>query len=187
MSVKDGGDAPVGIVPCENCGKPSHKRCSRCKAFAVCDKACMVAIWSRHKPDCNNVVAARKKLAEGGASVSGVPCSIDPDSLLLLNRLTGDVYAKHGVEEPPGRGSTMNVEKKLAFFLDFLKVHDSSSPENKNRPLAEKLFLNRRYNNAYRHATENFTARELNRLNVLMQKHQVGSANRLFSKLLRDP
>ncbi|EEY63884.1 uncharacterized protein PITG_02383 [Phytophthora infestans T30-4] len=152
VNVQAGGDGPVGVVPCENCGKPSHKRCSRCKAFAVCDKACMAAIWRRHKPDCNNVVATQKHL---------------------------DVYTKYGVEEPPGRKSKMNVDKKSAFFLDFLKVHDSSSPENKNAPLPEKLFLNRRYNNAYSHAMKTLTFLELDRLNALMQKHHIGTANRM--------
>ncbi|KAF4034153.1 MYND finger [Phytophthora infestans] len=179
VNVQAGGDGPVGVVPCENCGKPSHKRCSRCKAFAVCDKACMAAIWRRHKPDCNNVVATQKQLNEAGTSVSGVPWSIDPDAFFRLNRLSLDVYTKYGVEEPPGRKSKMNVDKKSAFFLDFLKVHDSSSPENKNAPLPEKLFLNRRYNNAYSHAMKTLTFLELDRLNALMQKHHIGTANRM--------
>ncbi|KAG3171066.1 hypothetical protein PI126_g2040 [Phytophthora idaei] len=84
----------------------------------------------------------------------------------------------HGVNELPGRGSKMNVDKKLAFFLDVLKVHDSSSPENKGLPLPDKLFLNHRYNNAYSHAVKTFTPSELNQLNALMRMHQVGKANR---------
>ncbi|KAG6947479.1 hypothetical protein JG687_00016079 [Phytophthora cactorum] len=121
---------------------------------------------------------AQKQLEQAGTSVSGVPCTIDPESLFRLNRLSLDVYEKHGVNELPGRGSKMNVDKKLAFFLDVLKVHDSSSPENKGLPLPDKLFLNHRYNNACSHAVKTFTPSELNQLNALMRMHQVGKANR---------
>ncbi|GMF55098.1 unnamed protein product [Phytophthora fragariaefolia] len=138
----------------------------------------MAAVWRKHKPDCDRLVEAREKVEQAGASVSGEPCSIDAESLMHLNRRSFAVYEKHGVEEPPGRGSTMALEKKLAFFLDFLKEHDSSSPENMDLPLAEKMFLNRRYSNAYRHATETFTASEINRLNALMRENHVGVSNR---------
>lgn len=174
VMVAGGGDAPASIARCENCGQPSHKRCSRCRAFSVCRQACMVAVWPKHKADCDKVVEARKQLEQAGASVSGVPCSIEAEALLRLNRRGFDVYEKHGVSEPPGRGSTMDVDKKLAFFLDVLKVHDSSAPENKDLPRAEKLFLNRRYNSTYRHAMDTFSTSEIERLNNMMREHHVG-------------
>ncbi|KAG7375652.1 hypothetical protein PHYPSEUDO_000354 [Phytophthora pseudosyringae] len=176
--MKAAGDAPVGIALCENCRKPSHKRCSRCKAFAVCSEECMRIVWSRHEVDCNKVVEARKQVEQAEAHVSGVPCMIDPEALLRLNRRALDVYQKHDVDEPPGRGSNMDVNKKLAFFLDVLKAHDSSSPDNQSLPLAEKLLLNRRYNNTYRHAAETFTANEIARLQALMRTHCVGVGSR---------
>ncbi|KAL3674319.1 hypothetical protein V7S43_000274 [Phytophthora oleae] len=138
----------------------------------------MKAAWGKHEADCNKVVEARETVKQTGAEVTGVPCRIDPEAMLCLNRRALDVYEKHGVSEPPGRGSKMDVGKKLAFFLDVLKEHDSSSPENRNLPLAEKLFLNRRFNNTYKHAMETFPPNELNRLNTLMKTNHVGAANR---------
>ncbi|EGZ30420.1 hypothetical protein PHYSODRAFT_470591 [Phytophthora sojae] len=148
-----GGDHPTGIAPCEHCGQPSHKRCSRCKAFSVCRQTCMAAVWPRHKEDCNSLV------------------------LMRLNARGLAVYDKYGVNEPPERGSDMNVDKKLAFFLEMLKVHDASSPENRGLPLPEKLFLTCRYNNTYRHAAETFTASEIAQLNALMHEHHVDMVN----------
>ncbi|KAL4099784.1 hypothetical protein PRIC1_007583 [Phytophthora ramorum] len=173
-----GVNAALGIAPCENCGQPSSKRCSRCKAFSVCRQACMVAAWHKHKPDCDKVVEARKQLEAAGTSVSGEPCLMDPETVMRLNHRGLAMYDKHGVNEPPGRGSTMPLNKKLAFFLDVLKVHDTSSPEIKDLPLAEKMFLNRRYNNTYRHAVDTFSASELSQLHALMRTHHVGNSNR---------
>uniref|UniRef100_H3H8M2 MYND-type domain-containing protein n=1 Tax=Phytophthora ramorum TaxID=164328 RepID=H3H8M2_PHYRM len=173
-----GVNAALGIAPCENCGQPSSKRCSRCKAFSVCRQACMVAAWHKHKPDCDKVVEARKQLEAAGTSVSGEPCLMDPETVMRLNHRGLAMYDKHGVSEPPGRGSTMPLNKKLAFFLDVLKVHDTSSPEIKDLPLAEKMFLNRRYNNTYRHAVDTFSASELSQLHALMRTHHVGNSNR---------
>ncbi|KAE9330653.1 hypothetical protein PF008_g15681 [Phytophthora fragariae] len=149
------GEGPVGIAPCEHCGQPSHKRCSRCKAFSVCRQACMVAVWPKHQPDCDSVVNARKQ----------------------INRRTLDVYDKYGVKEPPGRGSTMDVDKKLDFFLEMLKVHDLSSPENKDLTQSEKMLMNCCFNNTYRHAAGTFTASEFDTLKALMHAHQVGVSN----------
>ncbi|RLN55259.1 hypothetical protein BBJ29_009052 [Phytophthora kernoviae] len=167
-----GGDVPV-LALCENCGQPSRHRCSRCKAFVVCGKECMKAVWSRHKPDCDTMVGARKMLKDSGTPVSGVPFSLEPDALLRLNARTLEVYRKHGVEEPPKRGSSMDVRKKLEFFLDVLREHDTSSLENRDLPLGEKLFLNCRYNNSYRYALETFTPNEINQLNGMMRTHHV--------------
>ncbi|POM78202.1 RxLR effector candidate protein, partial [Phytophthora palmivora] len=138
---------------------------------------CMEIVWPRHKADCDMIMEARKQLQQSGTTVSGIPCSIDGEALLRLNSRSLDVYKKHGVDTPPGRGSNMDVKKKMEFFLDVLKVHDSSSPENKGLPLAEKLFLNRRYNNTYRHALDTFTASEIAQLNALMSEHHVGVSN----------
>jgi hypothetical protein len=178
---KSGGATVIAF--CENCGQPSKKRCSRCKAFSVCCQACMAKVWSKHKSDCDNVVEARKKLQASGEFLSdGVPFLIDPETLLRLNGRALDVYRKHGVEEPPERGSKMDATKKLDFFLEVLEVHDTSSPENKNLPLAEKMFLNRRYNNTYRHAVNTFTEEEFTQLNALMRLHHVGETNRMVKE-----
>ncbi|RLN92281.1 hypothetical protein BBJ28_00021419, partial [Nothophytophthora sp. Chile5] len=141
---------------------------------------CLAAAWRKHKPDCDKVFEARKQLRSSGASLSGqgVPFSISTDELSRLNRRTMAVYQKHGVNLPPGRGSSMDVGKKLAFFLDVLREHDTSSPENKSLSLPEKLFLNRRYNNTYRHALETFPPREITQLNAMMHASHVGAANR---------
>lgn len=143
----------------------------------MCGEECMKAAWGKHKADCNKVVEARDTAKQTGIELSGVPCMIDPEAAIRLNRRALDVYEKHGVSEPPGRGSTMDVGKKLAFFLDVLKEHDSSSPENRNLPLAEKMFLNRRFNNTYKHAMETFPSNELNQLQTMMKTHHVGAAN----------
>ncbi|OWZ21579.1 hypothetical protein PHMEG_0003844 [Phytophthora megakarya] len=139
----------------------------------------MEKVWHMHKSDCDKLVEARNALQEQeGVPGSGVPCQIDGEVLMNFNRRSLDVYEKHGVKEPPGRGSKMDVDKKLAFFLDVLKVHDSSAPENKDLPPAGKMFLNRRYNNAYRHAADTFTASEIAQLNALMRSNHVGVSNR---------
>ncbi|KAK1947094.1 hypothetical protein P3T76_001104 [Phytophthora citrophthora] len=137
----------------------------------------MKAAWGKHKADCNKVVEARNTAKRTGIELSGVPCMADPDAAIRLNRRALDVYNKHGMSEPPGRGSTMDVEKKLNFFLGFLKEHDSSSPANRNLPLAEKMFLNRRFNNTYKHAMDTLPSNELNLLNTLMQTNHVGATN----------
>ncbi|KAG6615137.1 RxLR effector candidate protein [Phytophthora cinnamomi] len=137
----------------------------------------MVAVWPKHKADCKNVVNARRQLELAGKTVSGVPCSIGAETLARLNRLSLFVYDKYDITEPPGRGSKMDVDKKLAFFLEMLKAHDTSSSENKNLPLPEKLFLNRRYNNTYNHIGETFTPSELARFHALMRVHHVGLSN----------
>lgn len=169
-------EEPVRAL-CENCGQPARLRCSRCKAFPVCDKKCMAAVWRRHKPDCDNLVASSKKMEEAGATVSGVPFELPVESFQRLNARMLEIYSRHGIEEPPERGSTMDVEKKLAFFLDVLREHDTSSQENRNLPMPEKLLLNRRYNNTYRHAVDTFTGGEINQLNELMRRNHVGAYN----------
>ncbi|KAG7379321.1 hypothetical protein PHYBOEH_012000 [Phytophthora boehmeriae] len=135
-------------------------------------------MWPKHKADCDKVVEASKMLKDSGKTVSGVPCLLEPDALLRLNARTLAVYQKHGVDEPPGRGSSMDVTKKLEFFLDVLREHDSSSPENKGLPLAEKLFLNRRFNNTYRHALTTVKPNEIDQLCGMMRIHHVGASNR---------
>lgn len=115
----------------------------------------MVAVWPKHQPDCDNVVNARKQ----------------------INRRSLDVYGKYGVKELPGRGSTMDVDKKLDFFLEMLKVHDLSSPKNKDLNQSAKMLMNCRFNNTYRHAAGTFTASEFDTLKALMRAHQVGLSN----------
>ncbi|KAE8906224.1 hypothetical protein PF005_g16146 [Phytophthora fragariae] len=138
-------DHPVSL--CENCGKLSHQRCSRCKAFFVCSRECLNAAWPRHKPDCNKVVAATKYFeAIGAPEGSGVPCMISTEDMLRLDARSIAVYRKYGVDELPDSDSTMEVNTKYALFLDVLRENDTCTASNRGRPLPEKLLLNKYYN-----------------------------------------
>lgn len=167
------------LPPCENCGELARSRCSRCKAISICSKECMSAIWKKHKRDCDNIVNARELLdaVPYKSNKSGaVSATISPDDFLAINQRTRAVYIRHGINDPPAKGSTMDSNKKLAFFLDMLREHDTSDEANRTLPLPTKLLLNRRYNNTYRHAVDTFTPRELERLHALMQSQHIGAA-----------
>ena len=95
-----------------------------------------------------------------------------------LNEKSSKVYEKYGIEEPPGKNSTMNSRKKIDFFIDFLQLNDSGSNENKQIPNELKYLLNRRFNNTLRHASETLEAKELKKLYEKMSINRVGDFNR---------
>ncbi|EEY63883.1 uncharacterized protein PITG_02382 [Phytophthora infestans T30-4] len=100
---------PVNM--CENCGALSPQRCGRCKAFFICSRECMKAVWRRHKPDCDKIVAATEYLKSIGDEGSGVPCMISAGDKLLLDNRCLAVYQKYGYQ----------------LFLDILRENDTCS------------------------------------------------------------
>lgn len=103
---------------------------------------------------------------------------MDGDTLAALrpyNEAHSALYTKYGIVEPPTRGSTMPVNAKIEFFLEYLELYDSSSAKNATAPLPVKLFLNRRYNNTYKHALEHFTRAELARLDAQMRARKISA------------
>jgi len=50
-----GGQGAATVTPvirCQTCGKPSEKRCTRCKAVSYCNTECQRADWPTHKGVC---------------------------------------------------------------------------------------------------------------------------------------
>ncbi|KAL4146027.1 hypothetical protein PRNP1_011900 [Phytophthora ramorum] len=78
------------------------------------------------------------------------------------------MISKHGLTNMPERGSSMDMNQKLALFGDLLDEHNISSTANKDVPLVEKLFLDRFYR-IYCHALDNFKAKETMERDRLMQ------------------
>jgi hypothetical protein len=98
--------------------------------------------------------------------------------ILRINREADQIYQDYGVEEPPGKHSKMPTKAKVAFFVTLLQHYDSGSDKNIGLPLPVRLFQNRRYNNVYKHAAENFKGRELMMLTKEMQRLKIGDAFR---------
>lgn len=102
----------------------------------------------------------------------------DAEALLKLDEEAAQIYDKDGVEQPPGKDSNMTSKKKVKFFIEMLQLYDSGSDKNKSLPLHQRLFYNRRYNNTYRHAVDNFKTREMQMLTTEMMRLKVGDAFR---------
>lgn len=169
------------MTPCNVCATPTIKRCSRCSAFALCSPECMKTAWPKHKSDCKNIVASRKAQQDAGLALRDektIPCQLTAEDFLALNALAMGVYEKHDIYDLPMKGSTMDSKKKIDMFLDFLDVHDSSSEKQAEAPLPAKLFLNRRFNNAIKHAEEHFTANEFRQLLKQVKDRRIGAANK---------
>jgi hypothetical protein len=95
-----------------------------------------------------------------------------------INQETLKLYQKYGVEDVPGKNSSMNSNKKIQFFLEYLTMYDSGSEKNKNFSDQLKFFLNRRFNNSLQHATDTFEKKELKKLHEQMHLNRVGDLNR---------
>ena len=110
-----------------------------------------------------------------------VPVQLADETLSIfmeINQKTLKLYEKYGVEDVPGKNSTMNSKKKIDFFIEFLTLYDSGSEKNKNLPDQVKFILNRRYNNSLKHATETFEAKEAKKLQEKMFINRIGDSNR---------
>jgi len=55
---------------CLHCGKRAKLRCARCKVHWFCDKECLRAAWSAHKPHCVPRSAGRKAAAKYEAEIT---------------------------------------------------------------------------------------------------------------------
>jgi len=164
---------PVSL--CENCGGLSQQRCSRCKAFFVCSRECMRAVWRRHKPDCDNVVAATEYYrAVGAPDAPGVPCTIKVEDKLRIDARSTAIYRKYGVNELPDAHSTMEAGTKLALFLEVLREYDTCSMQNRGLPLPQKRCLNRFYNQVRQRALEMFTPDQFAQLDAQIKADHVG-------------
>jgi hypothetical protein len=171
---------------CSTCDAPTSKKCSRCKAFSICSKDCFTKAWKAHKADCNELFAARETAEKAEfptssyfkGSMAGIPTAMDGATFLSVNERMKNVYAKYKVEEPPTMtNKTLSDERTAEFFADVLEAHDSGSQANKEEPLSVRLFLNRRYNNIFMHAMNNFNnsrSRVYNRLLKLMEDRHIG-------------
>lgn len=169
---------------CDVCSGPTTRRCGRCKAATVCSKECFKIYWPKHKKDCDNIAGTAQLIND-----NNVPTQKTTEKEMFF-QLTGDdaaiiqqynsathaLYTKYDIEEPPTRNSTMPVRAKIEFFLEHLELYDTSSPKNATVPLPVKLFLNRRYNNTYKHALEHFTAAEHTLLDAQMRARKIGAA-----------
>lgn len=88
------------------------------------------------------------------------------------------IYEKYGVDEPPGKDSDMPVNKKIPLYVEWLQFYDSGSDKYRGHDLSLRVFLNRCYNNAYRHCVENFKESELDLLHAEMESLQIGNTFR---------
>ncbi|KAJ3072199.1 hypothetical protein HDU98_004041 [Podochytrium sp. JEL0797] len=154
-------DPTAGAVKkCASCGQKTLRRCSQCKALAVCDPVCFKKIWKSHKVDCLALVAAAKRFEDAKLEKQhkhATPVELDMRSLEALQERYMAVFARHdGITAAPEKGSTIPVDRIVAFFVDMLKTHDAGNEDNKALPLPIKICLNRRYNNAYVHLANNF-------------------------------
>lgn len=96
-----------------------------------------------------------------------------------LNLKTMHIYEKYGIEDVPGKGSKMDSQKKIDFFIELLQFYDAGSHRNQGKYDQNlKYFMNRRYNNSMKHAAETFEKAELNKLYAIMAEKKIGDANR---------
>ncbi|KAI9334535.1 hypothetical protein BDR26DRAFT_866792 [Obelidium mucronatum] len=121
---------------CESCKTPTSKRCSKCKALAVCSPECFKAVWKKHKADCTKLAAAAANAPQGHFP-KGIPfvLSSGTDEMQLLgtiNKETMDLYVRHGIDGDPPEGDSLLSDQKLAaFFADMLELNDSGSDSHK--------------------------------------------------------
>ena len=80
-------EQPVYVCGNENCRKPTHKRCSKCKCVGYCSRECQVADWKRHKKVCSSKTAKDAKVTESADSVRRVasPALMRQEQLLKEN------------------------------------------------------------------------------------------------------
>ena len=101
------------------------------------------------------------------------------EQLLEIENKAACIYDKYGISEPPTKHSKMDRKQKIHFFLDYLAFYDSGSALNSHLETGVKCFLNRRYNNAFRHAMEHLSQRDKEMLVQKMAKKKIGGHNRL--------
>lgn len=166
---------------CYVCNTETKQKCGRCKALPICSPECMKSAWPGHKDECSRHQVDVQMAKERGMFSKvpgGQPATMVEGDIDLLKDLTlqqAAIYSKYGVEEPPDRNSQMDTQKKIGFFLECLKLNDSSDEGKKSIPMPLRMFMNRRYNNAYSHAVQHFRSEELQMLHRIMFEQQIGS------------
>jgi hypothetical protein len=106
-----------------------------------------------------------------------VTVELTGEELLELNDKTQATYAKHGISRAPGPDCNLSPAKLVLFFVDLLEINDSGSKQNESLSLPARLFLNRRYNNAYIHLTNTFPGL-VARVHALCRVRKIGNAFR---------
>ena len=165
---------------CLACKAPTTLKCSACHAVAVCSKECFRFVWKEHKADCANICNATAQINEAQVKFfhqKSVPVSLSLDVLKEFNDKLDAVFAKYGVSGMIDSECQMPPVKIAAFFADLLQLHDSGSDENKGLPLPTRLFLNRRYNNAYAHLINIFPSL-VDRVHALCRARKIGNTFR---------
>ena len=169
------------LPSCEVCKAPeATKKCGQCRVAHYCSKQCQIAHWPAHKTDCKTISESTKELQATGyiplrtGGGDPFPVTLDPAELLAYGEEQDAIYAKYGVTDPPTRSSTMNWRRKVEMFLEILTLHDIGQPRHRDCSIMLRGYLNRRYNNTYKHAVAHFNDRELKQLHIQMKSRRIG-------------